>query len=700
MKTVVLAEKPSVAKELARVLKCGKKGKGFFEGSKHVITWALGHLVTLAEPGDYDQRYKQWRIEDLPMLPEKLKLKVMRKTSHQFRQVSFLLKRKDIADMVIATDAGREGELVARWIMKLSGWRKPFKRLWISSQTDQAILQGFANLKPGNDYNNLYHAAVCRAEADWLIGLNVTRALTCKFDAQLTGGRVQTPTLAMIIEREKEIKNFKPVDYWIVVADFGDYSGYWRNDKGNIRIFDQKRAVDIVEKVKGQTGEIVKVSVEEKRENPPLAYDLTELQRDANRRYGFSAKKTLSVLQGLYEHHKLVTYPRTDSRYITADIVPTLPERLKRMAVGPYAALVKPLLQKKITPGKSLVNNSKVTDHHAIIPTEQPLNLTALDADEKKIYDLIGRRFITVLYPHYRYDRIIIITDVKGEKFYSKGKVVKDMGWRAVTARPATSGSSEEDLVPDQTLKHQKKGERKPVKNCKTKKEKTQPPGRYTEATLLTAMESPGKFIEDEVLRESIKQGGLGTPATRAEIIEKLFHNFYIERSGREILPTTKGEQLIKLVPPPLKSPELTARWELRLSKIARGQESDKKFIADIRVNAKELVDSVKKDTTVYKAENITKTKCPMCGSFMLMVKGKQGNMLICSDRTCGHRQSDRDDAGEYWVSDAGRGRGRGRGRRDGRIGKKMIDRFSDNEKKASGTSLGDLFEAALDKKK
>jgi len=700
MKTIILTEKPSVAQELARVLKCGKKAKGYFEGGKYVITWALGHLVTLAEPGDYDNRYRQWRLEDLPMLPEKLKLKVIGKTSFQFRQVTTLMKRTDIADMVIATDAGREGELVARWIMVLAGWRKPFKRLWISSQTDQAILQGFAGLKPGNNYDNLFQAAVCRAEADWLIGLNVTRALTCKFDAQLTAGRVQTPTLAMIIEREKERKNFKPVDYWIVCADFGDYSGYWRDANGNIRVFDQKKAVDIAEKVKGQTGEIVKVTIEEKKENPPLAYDLTELQRDANRRYGFSAKKTLSVLQGLYERHKLVTYPRTDSRYITADMVATLPERLKSIAKGPYAALVKPLLQKKISPGKNLVNDSRVTDHHAVIPTEQPLNLTGLDVDEKKLYDLVAKRFIAVLYPMYRYDRIVIITDVKGEKFYAKGKVVKDMGWRAVTAKPESSVSRDEDLVPEQTLKHQKKREKKQVKGSKLKKEKTQPPARYTEATLLTAMESPGKFIEDEELRESIKQGGLVTPATRAEIIEKLFYNFYIERSGREIIPTSKGEQLINLVPPALKSPELTARWELRLSKIARGRENNRKFVADIRVNAKELVDSVKKDTAVYKADNITKTKCPMCGNFMLMVKGKKGNLLLCSDRTCGHRQSDRDDSQEYWVSGQGKGGKGGRGRRDSHVSKKMIDRFSDNKKKAAGASLGDLFEAAVDKKK
>lgn len=692
MKTIVLAEKPSVAQELARVLKCNKKGKGLFEGSNYVVTWALGHLVTLAEPDDYDQKYRQWRMEDLPMLPEKLNLKVIGKTSFQFRQISQLMKRSDITDMVIATDAGREGELVARWIMKLAGWRKPFKRLWISSQTDQAIMQGFAGLKPGHDYDNLFSAAVCRAEADWLIGLNVTRALTCKFDAQLTAGRVQTPTLAMIIAREREIKNFKPVDYWMLTADFGDYQGYWRDENGNVRIFDQKKALEIAEKIKDQPGAIARVTVEEKRENPPLAYDLTELQRDANRRYSFSAQKTLSVLQDLYERHKLVTYPRTDSRYITGDMVNTLPERLKNISKGPYAALVKPLLEKKLSPGKNFVNDSRVTDHHAVIPTEQPLNLAALDADEKKIYDLVVKRFLTVLYPVYCYDRITVVTAVRGENFYSRGRVVKDLGWRAVTVKPAGGDESDEDLLPEQTLKYQEKGEKKQVKSCKLKKAKTEPPPRYTEATLLTAMESPGKFIEDEELRESIKQGGLGTPATRAEIIEKLLYNFYVERNGRELIPTSKGEQLIGLVPETLKSPELTAQWELRLSKIARGHESDKKFMADIRANAKELVERVRQADAVYKAENITNKVCPMCGKALLLVKGKKGNMLICSDRTCGHRQADRDDSQEYWLP--------GKGKVNNRMNKKLIDRYSDHRKKAAGTSLGDLFETALQKKR
>jgi DNA topoisomerase-3 len=606
------------------------------------------------------------------------------------------MNRNDIGQMIIATDAGREGELVARWIMKLSGWKKPVKRLWISSQTDAAIAEGFANLKPGDQYLNLYRAAVCRSEADWLIGLNVTRALTCKFDAQLSAGRVQTPTLAMIIDRENEIENFKPVDYWTLDADFGDYYGTWRGKDGNSRIFKQENALAIREKIKGGTGIVREVRVDEKSEPPPLAYDLTELQRDANRRFAFSAKKTLSVLQSLYEHHKLVTYPRTDSRYITGDIKNTLPLRLERMSVGPYAQLVKNLLEKKLNITKRFVNDAKVTDHHAIIPTEQPLDLKVLDNDQRRLYDLIARRFITVLSPPYTYDQTTIITEVKGERFYSRGKVVKSQGWRTVTGA-ALLGKEEDrgeskDQLPTQTLKHQLKGAQKPLKDCKLKKSKTQPPPRYTEATLLTAMESPGKFIEDEELRESIKQGGLGTPATRAEIIEKLLYTYYIERNGKELVPTSKGKQLIDLVPPKLKSPELTAQWELRLSNIARGKEKDRNFMADIRKNAVDLVNSVRADTSEYKADNLTKHKCPMCGSFMLAVKAKKDRMLVCSDRKCGHEQPE---------EDKGRALEFKRSRKERGMNKRLIDRYSDNKKKTKveGGTLGDLFEKALGKK-
>lgn len=690
MKVIVLAEKPSVARDMARVLNCNKKGKGFYEGNKYVITWALGHLVELAEPHDYDQRFRQWKMEHLPMLPEKMKLKVIRKSSHQFRVVSSLMKRKDVGELIIATDAGREGELVARWIMRLSGWKKPFKRLWISSQTDSAVAAGFARLKPGNAYNNLYQAAVCRAEADWIIGLNVTRALTCKFDAQLSAGRVQTPTLAMIIDREKEIKAFNPVDYWTVDVDFGDYFGTWRDSRGNSRIFQQAKAVEIQGNVNGQNGVIRDVNVTGKSEPPPLAYDLTELQRDANRRYGFSAKKTLSVLQGLYERHKLVTYPRTDSRYITSDMVATLPQRLKSMGIGPYAQLIKPLTGQKLSTSKRLVNDSRVTDHHAIIPTEQQLDLSKLENDERRLYDLIARRFITVLYPSYRYDQTTIVTEVAGERFYSRGNVVKEMGWRVVTSVSLAAGDRDEDVLREQTLKHQKKGTSVRVKAGKLRKHKTKPPARYTEATLLTAMESPGKFIDDEELRESIKQGGLGTPATRAEIIEKLLNSYYIERNGKELIPTSKGFQLVELVPEELRSPELTAKWELRLSNIARGKENSRKFMEDIRKNSHLLVNSVKTDDSQFKHDNLTKIKCPMCSSFMLSVKGKDGKMLLCSDRKCGHQQDEGSGKGGFEFK---------RGRKEARMNKALINRFSDNKKKSSAGTLGDLFEKALDKK-
>jgi DNA topoisomerase-3 len=595
------------------------------------------------------------------------------------------MKRDDIKELVIATDAGREGELVARWIMVLANWKKPFRRLWISSQTDDAIKEGFANLKAGTAYNNLYDAAACRAEADWLIGLNVTRALTCKFNAQLNAGRVQTPTLAMIVNRESEIKQFIPVDFWTIRVDFGDYFGDWRNKDGNSRIFNQSKAEEITAKIKGHTGVIKDIHTESKSEGAPLAYDLTELQRDANKRYGFSAQKTLSVLQDLYEQHKLVTYPRTDSRYITTDIVPTLTARLKSISVAPYAELVKPLFQKPLNVTKRFADNSKVTDHHAIIPTEQPLRLSSLKEEERKLYDLIVRRFIAVLYPPYRYDQTTLITVIAGENFHSRGKVVKDKGWRSVTSRTVEKDGSEEETMPEQTLTLQKKSDVKQVKSCKINKSKTKPPSRYTEAALLTAMESPGKFIEDEELRETMKGSGLGTPATRAEIIEKLLNTSYIERQGKELVPTSKGVQLISLVSPSLKTPELTAQWEQRLSNIARGKGSKNEFIADIRKNAMELVKSVIADTAVYKADNITKTKCPVCGKFMLLVNGKRGKMLACQDRACGFRQPEKQDDFGFRSSRGG-----------SRANQQLIDRYS--QPGSIGSNMGELLKAAMAK--
>ena len=686
MKSLVLAEKPSVGKSLAQVLGCNRKTKGYYEGNKYVVTWALGHLVTLAEPDAYDKKLKEWRMEDLPMLPEKLKLKVLKKTSFQFNTVKSLLGRNDINELIIATDAGREGELVARWIMKLAGFRKPFRRLWISSQTDSAIREGFANLRPGVSYDNLYKAAACRAEADWLIGLNVTRALTCKFNSQLSAGRVQTPTLALIVERENEIQKFKPVDYWNIKINLGDCWAYWRDQNGNGRIFDQERANALAKRIEGRSGTIEQVKVESKQELPPLAYDLTELQRDANRKYGFSAQKTLSLVQSLYEYHKLSTYPRTDSRYLTDDMIPTLPGRLKAVNVPPYSELVRPLLGTSPNPGKRLINNERVSDHHAIIPTDEPPNLSRLDPEEKKIYDLIVRRFIAVLYPPFRYDQTTMVTLVNGERFYSKGKVVRDNGWRKVTGYDGDNVAVDNDL-PEQRLQSHSRGEKVNVARVVVERSRTTPPARYTEATLLTAMESPGKFIEDEELRESIKAGGLGTPATRAEIIEKILGNFYVERHGKELVPTSKGKQLVELVPSELRSPELTARWELRLSNIARGRENERNFLSDIRSNTVRLVSEVKNSDANYVADNLTSHLCPICGKKMLLFRGKRGETLVCSDPACNYRQSMRETRADGFK----------RSRKESAMNRNLIARYSDNVE--GKQSLGDLLKSALEEK-
>lgn len=723
MKALVLAEKPSVAKDLAKVLGCHQKQKGYFEGAKYVVTWALGHLVTLAEPEDYDPKYKTWKLEDLPMMPTGLKLKVIKQTGHQFHAVKNLMKRQDITELIIATDAGREGELVARWIMAEARWQKPFKRLWISSQTDAAIKEGFANLKPGRAYDNLYQSAVCRAEADWLVGLNITRALTTKYNAQLSAGRVQTPTLALIVQREQEIKYFVPKKYWTVRADFGAYYGDWRDASGQGRIFDQTKAESIQQRVHKGQGQVVEVKVESKTEMPPLAYDLTELQRDANRKMGWSAQKTLSVLQGLYERHKLVTYPRTDSRYLTTDMVPTLPGRLKAIAFGDYAKLVRPLLTKPLKTTKRLVDNSKVTDHHAIIPTDQYVQLGNLDVDERKLYDLIVRRFIAVLYPPVMFDRLTLITKVGQDAFYSRGKVIKDVGWKEVYER-ATEGAAEDgEELPEQILQLPKKGEQKPVRNCKLLLGETKPPARYTEATLLSAMESPGKFIVDEELREAVKQGGLGTPATRAEIIERIISADYVERRGKELMPTPKGTQLVEVVSSELKSPELTAKWEQTLNDIAKGKANSQEFMKGIRQYTQQVVTEVINSNVQFKSD-VTRVKCPDCGQYMRMIKGKKGKFLVCPDRQCGHREAAEKQTSNFRCPNCKKkmvilDKETGKivkcnncsfteklsnfkaelkaGQNAGKNTKRMIAQYSDQEN--LGTSLGDLLKAALQQK-
>lgn len=574
-KSVVIAEKPSVARDIARVLKCDKKGNGYLEGSKYIVTWALGHLVTLADPESYDVKYKKWNLEDLPMLPERLKLTVIKQTGKQFNAVKSQLLRKDVNEIIVATDAGREGELVARWIIDKVKLNKPIKRLWISSVTDKAIKDGFANLKPGKAYDNLYASAVARSEADWYIGLNATRALTTRFNAQLNCGRVQTPTVAMIASREDEIKNFKAQTYYGIEAQTTDKLKLtWQDANGNSRSFNKEKIDVIVKNLDKQNATVVEIDKKQKKSFSPGLYDLTELQRDANKKFGYSAKETLNIMQKLYEQHKVLTYPRTDSRYISSDIVGTLPERLKACGVGEYRPLAHKVLQKPIKPNKSFVDDSKVSDHHAIIPTEGYVNFSSFTDKERKIYDLVVKRFLAVLFPAFEYEQLTLRTKVGNETFIARGKTVLHAGWKEVYENRFEDDDVTDD-VKEQLLPHIEKGDTLAVKLIMQTSGQTKPPARFNEATLLSAMENPTKYIDtqNKQLADTLKStGGLGTVATRADIIDKLFNSFLLEKRGKDIHITSKGRQLLDLVPEELKSPTLTGEWEQKLEAIAKGK--------------------------------------------------------------------------------------------------------------------------------
>lgn len=636
-KTLVLAEKPSVGKELARVLKCNQNKGSYIEGNKYIVTWAMGHLVGLMDPEGYDEKYKKWSMETLPMLPKNMKLTVLKKTGKQYNEVKKQLLRNDVSDIIVATDAGREGELVAYWILEKAKVNKPVKRLWISSQTEKAILEGFKNLKPGKEFENLRKAAVCRAEADWLVGLNVTRALTCKYNAQLSAGRVQSPTLAMIVNREEEIKNFKPVDYFNIKALGKGITLSWINDKGNGTIYEEDLAKSIVSKCKGQEGEVVEINKSNKKKYSQALYDLTELQRDANKIWGYSAKQTLNIMQRLYENHKVLTYPRTDSRYITSDIVSTIPERLKAVSFGEYRAVSEMLLKSGVKANKNFVDNSKVSDHHAIIPTEQKGNLVNLSVEEKHIYDLVVKRFLSVMMKPYEYEQTSIKINVNGEIFTAKGNIPKQKGWKVLYEK---LDLDEEEKTQD--LPPLNKGDKIKLLDVSYIKKQTTPPSRFNEATLLSAMENPQKYVNvgKDAAKTLGETGGLGTVATRADIIEKLFNSFVIEKKGKDIYPTSKGKQLIELVPKDLKSPLLTAKWEKQLDDIAKGKINDSKFIKDMREYATNLVEDVKGGTEKFHHDNQTGSRCPNCGKYLLEVKGKNGRMLVCQDRECGYREN------------------------------------------------------------
>lgn len=647
MKSLVIAEKPSVGRDIARVLGCTRSNEGALEGGQYAVTWALGHLVTLADPEQYDKKYEQWKLETLPMLPDRMELTVIRQTAKQYKTVKTHLFRKDIGTVIIATDAGREGELVARWILEKADCRKPVKRLWISSVTDKAIREGFASLKDGREYLPLYAAAQARAEADWLVGMNGTRALTCKYNAQLSCGRVQTPTLAMIAGREEEIRHFIPKEYYGAAVWADGIRFTWREEKSkSFRTFQKEEAQAALDRTKGNPFVLQRVEKKAKQSFAPGLYDLTTLQREANQRFGYSAKMTLDIMQRLYENHKVLTYPRTDSRYIGADVAATIRDRLRACGTGPYKKLAADLLKKPIALNKSFVDDTKVSDHHAIIPTEQYVDLGHMTVDERRIYDLAVRRFLSVLYPPCEYDQVTFEAVCGQSHFLASGTVMKNPGYRVVFEQESPMEDEQEDeerTVKSQILPDRRQGEVLTVTKTELTKGKTAPPPYFTESTLLAAMENPVKYMtsKDAGLAKTLGEtGGLGTVATRADIIEKLFHTFLMEKRGNEIHLTSKAKQLLELVPEDLKKPELTAAWEQRLTNIAKGQEKKDVFIREIRDYTKALVSEIKGGQQTYRHDNMTNKKCPNCGKNLLAVNGKNSRMLVCQDRECGYRET------------------------------------------------------------
>jgi DNA topoisomerase III len=640
MKSIVIAEKPSVARDIARVMGVNQKNKGYFENPKMIVTWALGHLVQLAGPEKYEQRYQQWRLEDLPILPDRMKLEIIPKTRFQYEIVKKLITRNDVHSIVIATDAGREGELVARWIIEMAKCKKPILRLWISSVTDKAIKQGFNQLKDGKNYIPLFHAAIARAEADWMVGINATRALTSKHNAQLSTGRVQTPTIALVYEREEIIKQFKPKPYINLYCYANGIRFMYFEEQNQSRIFDLAKGEQIRSLIQNEQITMTKISQTLKRTPPPNLYDLTTLQQEANQRYGFSPKDTLSIAQSLYENHKILTYPRTDSKYISTDILSTLKERLMAIRNTANQTLIQKIIQKMPLKNLNCVNDQKVSDHHAIIPTEESAKLYDLNDAETKIYDMVVKRFVAALLDVHTYEQTTIESKVKHLSFKAKGNVIKSNGWKEVYQQFDDSEDDEEDQV--QTLPIVKEGNRYQVERVEITKHETKPPQYFTEGTLVVAMENPTKYthINQKELKETLEEtGGLGTVATRAEIIEKLFAMNYIELRGKDIITTSKGRQVLSLAPEDLRSPHLTAKLEQQLSSIAKGKMNKDQFIKDIKVYTHRIINEIKHSKSEFKHDNLSHKTCPKCQKPLLEVTQKDVKLLKCQDRTCNYKQ-------------------------------------------------------------
>lgn len=621
MKSVVLCEKPSVARDIARNLGAKNNKNGCLEGDKYVVTWALGHLVTLQTPDKYKE-FSNVSLENLPMIPKYMKTEIIKKTFKQYKIIETAVNRKDVNEVIIATDAGREGELVARYILEKANCKKKVKRLWISSVTDKAIKDGFKNLKAGDDYLGLYYSGVARANADWLVGINASRALTLKYNASLNCGRVQTPTLQMVFEREEKIKNFKPREYYTFEAVVDGIRFNCGESEYNFT-----NAEKFVSDNKNKTINFDKVEVKIKTSIPKPLYNLTDIQQAASALFGLSPKQTLNIIQRLYESHKVLTYPRTDSRYLTTDMKNTLADRLRAIG-GDYKEITAKLLREKDFNTKRIINNSKVSDHHAIIPTEQKPNYMSLSDTELKIYNLVVTRFLENLLPDYKYEETSYSFKLDNKVFTAKSTKVIQLGFKEL------SRSEIEDKKISFSTKEFS------LDSLQYNKKQTTPPSYYTEGSLIYAMENPFEFVDDDNERKILKQtNGIGTVATRADILEKLFTNDYLVLDNGRIKTTNKAKQLLNLVPKNLKSPSLTATWEKQLDNIAKNKLSKDKFLKDIKDYTRECILEIKDSQDKFKHDNISGKKCEECGSYMLEVDKKGTKMLKCSSPTCRNRK-------------------------------------------------------------
>ena len=621
MKSVVLCEKPSVARDIARNLGAKNNKNGCLEGDKYIVTWALGHLVTLQTPDKYKE-FSNVSLENLPMIPKYMKTEIIKKTFKQYKIIETAVNRKDVNEVIIATDAGREGELVARYILEKANCKKKVKRLWISSVTDKAIKDGFKNLKAGDDYLGLYYSGVARANADWLVGINASRALTLKYNASLNCGRVQTPTLQMVFEREEKIKNFKPREYYTFEAVVDGIRFNCGESEYNFT-----KAEKFVSDNKNKTINFDKVEVKIKTSIPKPLYNLTDIQQAASALFGLSPKQTLNIIQRLYEFHKVLTYPRTDSRYLTTDMKNTLADRLRAIG-GDYKEITAKLLREKDFNTKRIINNSKVSDHHAIIPTEQKPNYMSLSDTELKIYNLVVKRFLENLLPDYKYEETSYSFKLDNKVFTAKSTKVIQLGFKELSR-----SEIEDKKISFSTKKFS-------LDSLQYNKKQTTPPSYYTEGSLIYAMENPFEFVDDDNERKILKQtNGIGTVATRADILEKLFTNDYLVLDNGRIKTTNKAKQLLNLVPKNLKSPSLTATWEKQLDNIAKNKLSKDKFLKDIKDYTRECILEIKDSQDKFKHDNISGKKCEECGSYMLEVDKKGTKMLKCSSPTCRNRK-------------------------------------------------------------